>query len=315
MYSQANFVILVATLFAVIIIGSFLLKRLLYVTKSISRAKNTLSLLVKDIEGKIFHNLSWKQGKLTLRAPNDQVAELRATIDIVMTTYNLTMGVPTPLPDYVVSSERVGDCGYYYRCIDSVHHVAFRGTSTRKDIAVDLDFTQSRFKGVWYDTESKEIPLVHHGFFMWWNRHTAALVDVVRRVPDGELIRFSGHSMGCALAAFSALDCAARGKSRVECTLVASPRLGDDVFTAELVRLVGALTVVNNERDLVTNLPPPNIPLLVTTYIYDSYPPANVLLLNFETNEITGNHQLDSYATALEGGKPSKWRWNRAPRH
>jgi len=139
--------------------------------------------------------------------------------------------------------------------------LAFRGTEKKfKDWQEDANAVQIA-------DPAQLIPgALHKGFFTAFNSVATAVdqeLDALK--ASGATLHVTGHSLGAALATLAALHCEGRSTSSGIVTSVhtyGSPRVGDPVFAAAFERTLRgrAFRFVNNE-DLVTRVPPPELPL------------------------------------------------------
>jgi triacylglycerol lipase len=115
---------------------------------------------------------------------------------------------------------------------------------------------------------------LHQGFITAFNSVAAAVdaeLDALKAA--GATLHITGHSLGAALATLAALHCEGRAKSAGLVSSVhtfGSPRVGDTVFAAAFERALRnrAFRFVNNE-DLVTRVPPPDLPFGAKTLRYE----------------------------------------------
>lgn len=129
--------------------------------------------------------------------------------------------------------------------------VSFRGTSSSKDILVDLNvFTRTpRFA----EDVDKRIR-VHHGFA---DQYDGLRERVMECMKERKRILVLGHSLGGALATICALDCALHTTSDVDCVSFGSPRTGNKTFAKYFKKNVETSVRCVHNRDIVTCLPLP----------------------------------------------------------
>lgn len=227
---------------------------------------------------------------------NVEVAKLM--INFIMSSYNLYADYDPALTKGVKLVTKVGTNGYLYT-MNGDYVYAFRGTMTAKDLIADLIFNQTLFKAKSYNANDQV--LVHSGFYDLWKTHNDDIIESLKQIPSGATVYVTGHSLGAALAAYSALEISnARNDSNNTILYVfAPPRCGNDRFIDEITRLVPHQWATINRRDVVCDLPPPVCPTFTKTYLYDDYRVTQVS--DFETGEIAGNHHLTSYLDYLSG--------------
>eukprot|EP01116_Phalansterium_solitarium_P006287 TRINITY_DN18590_c0_g1_i1.p1 TRINITY_DN18590_c0_g1~~TRINITY_DN18590_c0_g1_i1.p1 ORF type:complete len:803 (+),score=209.86 TRINITY_DN18590_c0_g1_i1:81-2489(+) len=142
--------------------------------------------------------------------------------------------------------------------------VVFRGTSSLKNVKVDLRSTPMEFSlaGIPQGLPSPEdsCARVHSGFYQSFLRLEHDIVDVVtkyvRQHPDPVQIYCTGHSLGGALAVLAALKlrCVLPGCKIVSNTFGA-PRVGNHAFAQIYNRLVPESFRIVNNRDVVAGMP------------------------------------------------------------
>lgn len=234
-------------------------------------------------------------------------------ISAVMSTCNIYNKFDPQLPDYIKHIGKVGEHGSLYQMKGMnppVQILAFRGTQSKRDILTDFDFTQTLFKGNGFISSNKNKALVHHGFYNLWLSHKDPLEAMAKEIKDGTLY-VTGHSLGSALATYSALDLKYRLPNvNVVLYVFAPPRVGNDVFMDILEKAIPHHWAHINVRDVVCELPPSNCPTFTATYLYDDY--RNIYRSDYQSGEIVTNHHLETYAHCLNNVKtdPSPV-WNR----
>lgn len=130
---------------------------------------------------------------------------------------------------------------------DTFAIVAFRGT--QPDDWVDL-FEISRFI-----PDSWDVGRVHRGFKSALDVVRPRLENALNGLPRDCKVWFTGHSLGAALATLAATRYADRAAGVYT---FASPRVGDEDFTAHVKRLFGSRSIrYVHDHDIVTHVPPP----------------------------------------------------------
>lgn len=135
---------------------------------------------------------------------------------------------------------------YFQRDGDTVY-VTFRGTSSFKDVLIDIDIRTIRIK---------DKIRVHEGFY---NQFKSVEIEITKRLIknlDAKNIIFCGHSLGGALAQLAA---AYYGEildfSNVICHTFGSPRVGNKYFVEWFSKHVDENVRIENNRDPVPMIP------------------------------------------------------------
>lgn len=348
MYRQATFIVVVVLALVVALFISFVVHAVIEWRRKFSRVKEIYGAILHNIKHPRYTNTQWPtlidhvkssyssflKAPLVVRdalslanesvplmlssvvgVPSTSAVGVRLALSAVMSAYNVTGGLDSGLPSDVTLIRRIGRAGCYFTAMN-LHIIAFRGTATKRDITVDLDFSQCTYKGQ-YTPVDVDGGLVHTGFYYWWQTHFVDLKSVIDMIPRDANILVCGHSMGAALAAYTAIDVVHSGRSQVQCCIFGRPHFGDDAHVTQLISCIPSCISVENIRDIVRDLPPPVAPTFTQSYIYDNVPTTNVLQLDFEAGSFIDNHHLNSYAEALDATDrlPRSWRWNRPPRY
>lgn len=121
--------------------------------------------------------------------------------------------------------------------------VAFRGTSSKKDVLTDLSVTREKLPLA--NTPFPLLPLVHSGFmsqFFSINSHIEGVV------AEHNNIVFCGHSLGGALATIGSLYYSFQyPEKNISCVTFGSPRVGDNTFVSYFnERIPNTLRYVND---------------------------------------------------------------------
>ena len=128
--------------------------------------------------------------------------------------------------------------------------VVFRGSDSWKDWAgnVQIDFDEGPFGAK-----------VHGGFQDALLPVANALTQYVNKgISEGKRLWITGHSLGGALASLYAAELVSLGIDVYGVYTYGSPKPGDTVFARTLAkRITGPYFRVENENDLVPDLPPP----------------------------------------------------------
>lgn len=234
-------------------------------------------------------------------------------ISAVMSTCNIYNNFDPELPDYMKLIGKIGEHGALYQMKNNdppVYILAYRGSQTKRDIITDFNFSQVLFKGNGFISSSKNKALVHQGFYNLWLSHKEELEIMTKMLKNGTLY-ITGHSLGSALASYSALDLKYCLPSvNVVLYVFGPPRIGNDTFMDILEKSIPHHWAHINIRDVVCELPPSNCPTFTATYLYDDY--RNIYRSDYQSGEIVTNHHLETYFHCLTNIKsdPSPV-WNR----
>ncbi len=174
--------------------------------------------------------------------------------------------------------------------------VVFRGTKTNAEWI-------NNFKTRLIPYKHGDMGKVHDGFMEAYDIFRPEILQALGGLGRGVKLFVTGHSLGAALATLAAADIAVNTPftSLVAYTF-ASPRVGDDVFTAGFNRLLsGAAFRVSNSCDIVVAIPFP-VPFLGFIGGYFTHVDASVDF-SAQKESVDGNHALETYVAALrEGG-------------
>ena len=132
--------------------------------------------------------------------------------------------------------------------------VAFRGTSSRKDVLIDTNILRTvpafcKEKGI--DAR------VHKGFYLQYESIRTKLMKHIE-VSNPRNILVASHSLGAALGTLFSLDVALNKPSiDVDCISFGCPRIGCGKFTKLYKKLVLKNTRCVHNNDIVTKIPLP----------------------------------------------------------
>jgi predicted lipase len=219
-------------------------------------------------------------------------------VNCIMSSYNISGGFDPRLPDNMELISTIGDNGHLYK-YDNVYIISYRGTMSNGDLIADFDFSQTTFIGRNFISASSPQILVHRGFFNLWKKNLDSLYAAIKKIPLKSTLLITGHSLGSAMAAFTALDLANKYLDNIKLYMFGPPRIGNNLFTMALQKNINHNWAVINARDVVCELPPPNFSMLGTLWLYDDY--KNIYRGDYETGETIGNHHLESYSVIVKG--------------
>ena len=183
--------------------------------------------------------------------------------------------------------------------------LAFRGTSSKKDLFTDFTAVKSRYLGT----------TVHKGFRDAWLSIEDKVLSYVDKVKP-QKVRVAGHSLGGALATHAALsvslwrfsDCQFE-MDRPSLYTYGSPRVGDKAFSDLVNSTVFDHYRVTNGRDIIPRVPiffrtnillPESLPLIPTGETL-KHCGAHIPLKSKSSRFFELRHKLDHYMEAHEG--------------
>ncbi|MFS0727070.1 lipase family protein [Paenibacillus sp. 1P07SE] len=172
--------------------------------------------------------------------------------------------------------------------------VAFRGTGTAADLAVDMVARQMAFP------YARKAGLTHIGFTELYASCREPLLKLLNRLPSNKAMYVTGHSLGGALATLAGLDIAlssSRAQPRVY--TYGAPRVGDPVFARFFNRHVETSCRVSNRSDIVPRLPPLIYQSPKNDKFYYYLHVKGEYKLDFKGGSVSGNHLLAAYFNAL----------------
>lgn len=289
------------------------------VKNKIRRAKNSLLKLLPKLVHVEYTNIKYPR-KLKSHSPdsvefNNEIALF--LIKIINSCYNIAGGFNSLLPSYVTFISRIGTNGYLFKVSSTSEKyiIAYRGTMSGEDVMTDIDFSQSSMQGNGLRSNKDNGILVHRGFYKLWDGQKDQILDIASALKDANHIYVTGHSLGGASAALTALELSNLiPESKINLYMFAPPRCGNDGFTETLNSNVPHNWAIVNACDVVCALPPSDICTFGGPWLYDNY--RKRYLLDIETGSLLDNHHLDTYAKALgESDSVSKIteHWNRKP--
>ena len=172
--------------------------------------------------------------------------------------------------------------------------VAMRGTRSPEEWIADLTAVQVDVPLVWLQDGKFQIAKADLGFLALY----AFLFDQVNSALDGfgssQPVIATGHSLGHALAVFSAATSAVGHLKSTQLYSFAGPRVGDPIFTDAYNSFVPGSFRVVNLSDVVPVLPPTSI----FGYQYNHVGQEWSYL--FQTGDVGTNHSLtDNYLPAV----------------
>ena len=146
---------------------------------------------------------------------------------------------------------------------DDMMFIIYRSTSGdrtdfTKNVLTDLD--GALISPEWYDGENSDSILIHRGFDTEYSRFRNTILNIAARTESKKFI-VSGHSLGSALAALTALDLSSNYKYDVSVVTFGSPRVGNKDY-----RQVMEKYVPDNYRIYFPDDPIVSIPGLLFEY-------------------------------------------------
>jgi predicted lipase len=135
---------------------------------------------------------------------------------------------------------------------DRTLHFVFRGTSGATDIKIDIDEQRVQL------FPDKSSILVHRGFCKQLRSiQTQMLMEIEQLTSLIDVVHFSGHSLGGAVATLAAGVAASASSNtcRVICHTIGSPRVGNKAFVRWWSNLVAESARVQNFKDPIPLFP------------------------------------------------------------
>ncbi|MGC1378848.1 MAG: lipase family protein [Anaerolineales bacterium] len=171
-------------------------------------------------------------------------------------------------------------------------YLIFRGTQTKQEFVKDAKILWTPYPCI------KNWGNVALGFSEVYMACRASFIDELGKLGNDLNLYISGHSLGGALTVLAQPDVikATHFKKPIQYNF-AGPRVGDRDFVAAYNALPDQKTFrIVNSSDIVPAAPPP-------APMYYSHVEMQVDF-NTQTNSVGGNHDMETYLTAL--GKPLK---------
>ena len=141
---------------------------------------------------------------------------------------------------FLENKETDVQCYLFFDCKMRNIYVTFRGTSSGKDMAVDLNVKKVNF---FYDTK------VHKGFFDQYMSIRNILMGKLNIYKNDYNIITCGHSLGGALATLFAVD------YKCDCITIGAPRVGNKEFCDVFNKYVKKSLRIVNEYDPIPKVP------------------------------------------------------------
>ncbi|HLX52905.1 MAG TPA: lipase family protein [Aquella sp.] len=235
---------------------------------------------------------------------NSDLAELLANVN--MSVYNIYSGFDPRFSEGIYLDETLGDFGYILRCkagLKDIRIFVFRGTKTLNDVLTDLDSIQTEM------IDYSENVLVHRGSYKsYQTTHRDILKNYLKYKCTGSpSILVTGHSLGCAMATFAALQISK--SHHVRLYMFAPLRVGNNKLIELLDREIPANYAIINKSDLIPTLPPSTFGITGSTWLYADF--TNRLVFDQQLGSVPQNHRLDTYIcgiTQKDGCKEPLWR-------
>lgn len=201
----------------------------------------------------------------------------------------------------VISVKATGAHAYAWKTGDNAMTIAFKGSSTAKDILNFLDMRQYNFH--FCDSEIK----VHNGVMRMFRSIEGDLSEFVLGYPintRNKYITFCGHSLGGSLAMLAAAYYGhlTNNNIYIACHTFGSFKIGDDNFKEWYINGVNESIFVNTTNDVV--------PMLPLGCVYDDLNQLSFTINKNgkETRDIIGfdqlnpfqAHDLDTYISCIK---------------
>ncbi|MCD7032603.1 lipase family protein [Metabacillus sp. GX 13764] len=173
--------------------------------------------------------------------------------------------------------------------------LAFRGTQSDPDWIADANIGQTPYPYA-------DAGMVHKGFLSIYNTCREEILTFLHSLSPKKKLLITGHSLGAALAALSALDIEENSafKSPLMYTY-GGPRIGCQKFVSAFQQTPIQYLRFANLSDLVPLLPPTKIknPYTEAVYTYRHLP--RLFLFSIQKGSIKENHSMYTYLEAVEG--------------
>lgn len=176
--------------------------------------------------------------------------------------------------------------GNVFRSENDTIWIVFRGTMTFSDAYFDTNVTQTKYN----DPDV----MVHKGFWEVYQGFRQYLLAFFSNHYSNEKIIITGHSLGAALAVFTALDLHSITSSLCVYTF-GSPRIGNQSFS----KLLKDLNVyrVSNTSDIITQTP---LPITVRPFhphdpFFYNHGAKRNIVFNDNRSSFAQNHSLSTY--------------------
>ena len=205
---------------------------------------------------------------------------------------------PRPVGFRLVASLGTNDYPFIGYIIESDSEIiiAFRGTRTRGEFLIDLEYIQSRFPYV------PDSGLVNRGFLTVYTAIREQLFMTLNRLSNGKTLFITGHSLGGALAALAALDIKTNaGFNSPIVFTYASPRVGNPRFAAIYNSNMIDTIRVFNTADIIPDLPRERLGTIQYRHVGRPFP------IHFENFSVSRNHQIYEYLRELSRLFPIEW--------
>ena len=138
--------------------------------------------------------------------------------------------------------------------------IAFRGTSSKKDVMIDLDIRRTECDDLFAKETrgARPKPLLHKGFYKQYKSLRKDVFDFVDKHEDINSVMIASHSLGAALGTIAAVDLAVnRPDLNVTNFTFGSPRVGNRTFTELYNNTVDKSVRCVHGMDAVSFIPVP----------------------------------------------------------
>lgn len=304
-----NLLITLIVLIVIVVVIVLLYEKWIKLVKKFKRVKNKLFKVVPTINHPEYSKLKYDLIKDKLSSSDSfNISVAKTLISTIMSTYNTYSNLDPRLPSYINLITKIGSNCVLYSMNNGVYIYSFRGTVTSGDVWTDFNFIQCPFKG---NKSYKDNILVHRGFYDLWLLHNKSLLSSLNDIKNATCIYITGHSLGAALAAFTALEYSNNTTIPLYLYLFAPPRIGNNGFINSLYEKVQNSWAHINATDVVCELPPTTCPTFTSTYYYDDY--RKIYRSDYQTGSIIGNHHLQTYLDVLDNKSiiEDNTTWNR----
>ena len=183
---------------------------------------------------------------------------------------------------------------------NGVNVLALRGTQSPEEWIADLSVVQVDVPLLWFSDGKLQVAKAHLGFLLLYALLYEQVLAAAQGFSTSDPCYVTGHSLGHALAVFSALTTKLQvygvgaGSDMVQLYSFAGPRVGDPIFADAYNFFIPSSFRVVNLSDVVPVLPPTSI------FGYQYQHVGQEWSYLFQTGNVGTNHSLvDNYVPAV----------------
>lgn len=135
---------------------------------------------------------------------------------------------------------------------DNIAIILFRGTSTKKEWALNRKTIQTKFSHL-----GDEDLMIHRGFNEFFNMILPQMRNILQSIDENKRIIFTGHSLGGVMSVLYSVFARFKFHRDVYCFNFGKPRIGNEEWQKKVdSEMKDRIFRIGNEDDLITNLPP-----------------------------------------------------------